>query len=122
MQDNLFELDEDTRLKWYKIVFGLKKQFEKKPDINGLLFLIGMRELGQNRNFTKDEKMDLMHMATCTLLSYDGYYSYTHTDEDGWQHFEEIKKLPYADLSKQEAFLKKLIVRYFEEEGILETL
>ncbi len=48
---------------WYK------KQFGKKPDMNGILFLIGMRELGQLREFAKDEKMDLMHIATCKLLA-----------------------------------------------------
>ncbi len=122
MENDLFELDETTRMKWYKIVFGLKKQFEKKPDINGLLFLIGVRELGQNRKFEKEEKMDLMHIATCKLLSYEGYYKFSHTDADGWAHYEQTKQLSYTDLMKQENFLKKLIVKYFEEEGILETL
>jgi hypothetical protein len=122
MEEELFELDEETKMKWYKIIFGLKKQFDKKPDMNGLLFLIGVRELGQNRNYTKDEKMDLMHVATCKLLSYDGYYRLSHHDEDGWPHYDELKKLPYADLLKQESLLKKLVVKYFDEEGILDTL
>ena len=51
----VFDMDETTKMKWYKIVFALKKEFGKKPDLNGLLFLIGMRELGQTREFTKDE-------------------------------------------------------------------
>lgn len=122
MDDKIYDLDEESKMKWYKIIFGLKKQFDKKPDMNGLLFLIGMRELGQNRPFSKDEKMDLMHIATCKLLSYEGYYAFTHADEDGWPHYEMIKPLPYADLIKQENFLKRLVVRYFEAEGILETL
>lgn len=122
MENELFELDEETKMKWYKIIFGLKKQFDKKPDMNGLLFLIGVRELGRNKSYSKDEKMDLMHVATCKLLSYDGYYRYAYTDEDGWPHYDELQKLPYADLLKQESLLKKLVVRYFEEEGILDTL
>lgn len=122
MENKIYELDEESKMKWYKIIFGLKKQFDKKPDMNGLLFLIGMRELGQNRTFSKDEKMDLMHIATCKLLSYEGYYAFSHTDEDGWPHYNLVNALPYADLIKQENFLKKLVVRYFEEEGILDTL
>ncbi len=56
-----FLLDDATKSKWYRIVFDLKKQFGKKPDMNGILFLIGMRELGQLREFAKDEKMDLIN-------------------------------------------------------------
>jgi hypothetical protein len=114
------ELDEITKLKWYKIVFSLKKQFGKKPDMNGILFLIGMRELGQNREFTKEEKMDLFHIATCKLLSYDGYFRYNHTDSDGWPHYELIAQPEYKELLSQEYYLRKQVVRYFEENNLME--
>jgi hypothetical protein len=108
-----FLLDDATKSKWYRIVFDLKKQFGKKPDMNGILFLIGMRELGQLREFEKDEKMDLMHIATCKLLSYEGYYKLESVDEEGWPHYQMIKALPYADLLSQENRLKKLVVDYY---------
>jgi hypothetical protein len=113
-------LEEATKLKWYKIVFGLKKQFGKKPDMNGILFLIGIRELGQNREFSKEEKMDLFHLATCKLLSYDGYYVYTHTDDEGWPHYEITMQPGYKDLLSQEYYLRKLVVKYFEENQLIE--
>jgi hypothetical protein len=113
-------LDEQTKLNWYKIVFSMKKMFGKKPDMNGILFLIGVREMGSTREYSKDEKMDLMHVATCKLLSYDGYYEYERTDEDGWPHYKLLQKPPYADLMNQENILKRLIVRYFEESGLLD--
>jgi hypothetical protein len=113
-------LDDATKAKWYRIVFDLKKQFEKKPDLNGMLYLIGMRELGQNRAFSKDEKMDLMHIATCKLLSYDGYYEFERLDEDGWPHYRAAKPLPRTDLISQENLLRRSIVRYFDEAGLLE--
>ena len=112
--------DETTKLNWYKVIFGLKKQFGKKPDMNGILFLIGIRELGQNREFTKAEKMDLFHIATCKLLSYDGYYKFTHTDEDGWPHYDLIKKPAFTDLMSQEMILRKLVVAYFDENELYE--
>lgn len=113
------ELDEHTKLQWYKIVFDLKKVFGKKPDMNAILFLIGMRELGSAREYSKEEKMDLMHVATCKLLSYDGYYAYERTDEDGWPHYRLVDKPPRFDLLAQENILKRLVVRYFEESGLL---
>lgn len=115
-----FLLDDATKSKWYRIVFDLKKQFGKKPDMNGILFLIGMRELGQLREFAKDEKMDLMHIATCKLLSYEGYYELQSTDDDGWPHYQMIKALPYADLLSQENRLKKLVVEYYVDNDLFE--
>ncbi|MFI5221502.1 MAG: hypothetical protein ACHQK8_04180 [Bacteroidia bacterium] len=115
-----FELDERTKLQWYKIVFSLKKMFDKKPDMNGLLFLIGVRELGVTREFAKEEKLDLMHVATCKLLSYEGYYRFEKTDDEGWPHYTLISKPPFTELTSQENLLKKLVVRYFEESGLID--
>lgn len=114
-------LDETTKLNWYKVIFGLKKQFGKKPDMNGILYLIGIRELGQNREFTKEEKLDLFHIATCKLLSYEGFFKYKYTDEDGWPHYDLIIQHEYKDLLSQEYYLRKLVVRYFLENDLITT-
>ena len=113
-------MDDSTKMKWYKIVFGLKKQFGKKPDMNAILFLIGMNEVGKVKEYSKQEKTELLHVATCKLLSYEGYYKLENYDQDGWPHFELVRVPPYADLMQQENLLRKLIVQYFEEEGILD--
>ncbi len=120
MSEVKIELDEPTKLKWYKIVFQLKKQFGKKPDMNGLLFLIALRELGTSRVLNKEEKMDAFHVATCKLLSYEGYYKYTHTDAEGWPHYELVSKPAFADLLSQEMLLRKLVVRYIDENELYE--
>lgn len=118
--ENNFVLPEHTKLQWYKIIFSLKKMFSKKPDMNAIIFLIGVRELGQTREFSKEEKTDLMHIATCKLLSYDGYYKFEKIDDEGWPHYHLIKNPPYADLIDQENILKRLIVQYFEESGLID--
>lgn len=89
--------------------------------MNGILFLVGVRELGQVREFGKQEKMDLMHIATCKLLSYEGYYSFSHTDAEGWPHYTLVSQPPYTDLLGQENRLRSLLVKYFEENGLLEN-
>lgn len=111
-------IDQVTKEKYILITFTLKKQFGKKPDLNGIIFLIGMQELGQVREFTKEEKIDLMHIATCKLLSYEGYYSFSGRDADGWPQWNLEKPLPPYDLFSQEVLLKKNIVRYFEQENL----
>ncbi len=113
-------LSDATKALWYRVVFALKKQFGKKPNMDAILFLIGTRELGQLRAFEKHEKMDLMHVATCKLLSYEGYYAFDFTDEDGWPHYKMLHKPPYADLLSQENLLRKLVVQYFEENELFE--
>lgn len=114
------EITQSTGLdkaRWYTIQFKLKKMFGKKPDLTGMLYIIGMQELGQSREFSKEEKMDLMHIALCKLLSYDGYYAFEQTDSEGWPHYRLVKKPPYSRVEEQEEFLKKYIIRYFDEQN-----
>lgn len=90
----------------------------KRPkDLNSLLFLIGIQELGKGPvRLTKEEKQDLMHIAICKLLSYGGYYRLDGLDQDGWPHWSAVKKLPGFDLLEQEILLKIYAIEYFEKE------
>ena len=89
---------------------------DKLPDLQGVLFLIGIQEWGRVQDdFTKEEKQDLMHVAVCTLLSQDGYYEPEGRDGDGWLHFRQVAPLPYTDLKSQEMWLKRKVIQYFDE-------
>lgn len=96
----------------------LKKKIGKNPkDLNGVLFLIGVQELGRGPDeFSKEQKQDLLHIATCKVLSRGGYYSLSGTDAEGWPHWKAEKPVPHLDLPQQERMLKMLIVEYFEKE------
>ncbi|MEM9835254.1 MAG: hypothetical protein AAF828_02050 [Bacteroidota bacterium] len=105
----------------------VKQKFNKQqlPDLNAILFLIGIQELGRwKESFTKEEKQDLMHIAVCRLLAYDDHYAFIGRDADGWPHYELKSKLPKIDLAQQERLLKEKIVQYFDdfeqEEGWLD--
>lgn len=114
------ELDTSfNKTAWDRLRIKLKSRFKRRPDIQGIIFLIGHRELGQARaEFSKSEKEDLMHIGTCTLLSQIGYYNFVARDKDGWPHFELVKKVPKLKTEDQEALLKKLILQYFDEKNI----
>jgi len=61
--------------------------------------LIGVQELGRwRKDFSKEEKQDLMHIGTCEVLAADGHYTFTHRDADGWPHYRS--ELPNGKLSK----------------------
>ncbi len=107
--------------KWQKIIQKIQTDFNKTPDVNAILFLIGMREFGLPREkFTKEEKVELMHIAVCRLLSSSGYYELEGVDKDGWPHWKSMKKLPFIDVFQQETFLRQHIIDYFETEGLLD--
>lgn len=89
--------------------------------LESIIFLVGMRELGEIRKtFTKEEKVDLMHIAICRLFSQSGYYQLSHVDQDGWPHWDLVKPLPNRDIFSQEYLLKEHILAYFEAEEIFE--
>ena len=111
---------EDLQVRWLKLRIRLKEKFGIKPDMNGVLLLIGVQELGQGaQEFSKEQKQDLMHIAICTVLGFSSYYSFDGLDEDGWPHFTLIKPLPAFNLFEQENFLKDHILLYFQSQEFI---
>ena len=101
---------------WSAVESLLVARFGKIPDMEGILFLIGINEYGappKREKFTKEQKQDLMHIAVCTLLSQLDYYKFIGRDEDGWPHFEELMPVPVMGMKDQEGLLKACIVHYF---------
>ncbi len=106
--------EEDLQVRWLKLRIKLKERFNIKPDMNGVLLLIGVQELGQGpQEFSKEQKQDLMHIAVCTILSASGFYIFDGKDEEGWPHFTQLKALPELDTFAQEDFLKDHVLLYF---------
>lgn len=114
----MFKRDLDLEKSWAALLSGLEKMIGKQPkDLNAVLFLIGVQELGKGqRVFSKEEKQDLMHIAICKILSLSGYYELEGLDEEGWPHWRATKKLPHFDLLEQEKLLKMHVIEYFEKE------
>src|SRR6187401_875373 len=106
---------DDLQVRWLKLRIKLKEKFGIKPDMNGVLLLIGVQELGMGpQAFSKEQKQDLMHIAICTILSASGYYVLNGKDEEGWPHFTQLKPLPENNVMEQEDFLKDHVLLYFE--------
>lgn len=118
----MFKKDLDLEKRWGKLLLGIEELIGKKPnDLNAVLFLIGVQELGQgHKNFSKEQKQDLMHIAICKVLSYAGFYELDFIDQDGWPHWTLIKKLPHFDILEQEKLLKIQVLEYFEREFDIE--
>ena len=110
-----FEKSGDFEARWLELLRSLRARFGKELHLNGILFLIGVQELGKGLSeFTKEEKQDLMHIATCKLFSLSGYYEFAGLDADGWPHYKMLKPIPSANLKEQERMLKWHILEYFD--------
>ena len=111
-------VQDDLQQRWWNLEAKLADRFGKKPDMETILFLIGIQEFGEIRGkFTKEQKQDLMHIAVCSLLSKSGYYEFEGADNDGWPHFKQLKAMPDMNMVEQENFLKDHILLYFDEQG-----
>ena len=65
-------MSRDAQLKerWEQLVTILSDRFSQGEDLDldAIIYLIGIQELGQvHREFKKDEKLNLMHIAICRL-------------------------------------------------------
>ncbi len=106
----------EVNFKWDALQTRIAEEFDsEKPDIKVMLFLIGVQELGQGpRKFSKRQKEELMHIATCRLFSQMGFYELEGLDQDGWPHWKAVKKIPNYTIMEQEMVMKSLIVDYFD--------
>ena len=77
-------MNEALNIRYAKIVSDLNEQFGQDMDLQGVLFLIGVQELGKGYlPLNKNQKLEVIHIAVCALLSQWGYYEFEGHDEEG---------------------------------------
>ncbi|MEN9298869.1 MAG: hypothetical protein RLZZ429_1182 [Bacteroidota bacterium] len=109
-------ISDDLQQRWWALEAQLLERFGKKPDLEAVLFLIGLQETGfVQQKISKEQKQDLMHVAVCTVLSQSGYYELEGKDAEGWPHFRQLKELPVMALPDQENFIKDHVLLYFQQ-------
>ncbi len=120
--DDISTLQKEIKAKWMQVLDFIEQNFDKKPDLNAVLFLVGIRELGQipEKPFSKEDKTRLMHIANCKALSYSGYYELQGINREGWPVWENVKPLPNLTLIEQENLLRQHLIEYFEREEIIQ--
>ena len=112
-------MDYEIELRFQKLKAKLEEQFDGGMDMQAILFLIGVDKLGiGHKNFSKNEKVDLLHIAICTLLEAYGYYTFEGRDDQNWPHFKLEKELPLLNDSEQQHLLKEAMLDYFISEGL----
>jgi hypothetical protein len=114
--------DEQLKERWEALVKLLSERFANGEvlDMDAIIYLVGLQELGQlHREFEKDEKLNLMHIAICRLLEPYGYYEFDYFDDDGWPHYKVLEQLPPLKAGEQSVLMKEAIVQYFLEKKVI---
>lgn len=111
-------MDHDLEIRFQKLKTHLELSFGEGMDVQALLFLIGVNELGiGHKTFSKQEKTELLHIAICTLLEPYGYYEFEYLDNENWPHFKLLKNLPPLNHSEQQHLIKESMLDYFIRNG-----
>lgn len=110
----------ETEQEFQKVIQFVDANFGEGADLQAVLFMIGVQELGQGyKKLKKNEKLDVLHIAVCTLLEQYGYYEFEGRDEDGWPHFKATDKLPFLKPGHQASLMKQAVVDYFKNNGLI---
>ena len=108
-------MDLETGRRFQLLKKHLEPDFGSDIDLQAILFLVGVQEYGKGyQKFTKDQKVDLMHIAICTLLEPHGYYEFIGRDEENWPHFKSKETLPNLSPEEQNELLTLAILDYFD--------
>jgi hypothetical protein len=113
--------DNNLKMQWEEIVEKVSDKFGggEKLDVDSITYLIGIQELGKGfQKYKKEDKINIMHIAICTLLEPFGFYAFDYFDEDGWPHYKILDELPFLKPGEQSILMKEAIVMYFEKKGI----
>ena len=103
----------DLEKNWRDLILKLEKSFNDEVSLKGILYLIGVQELNFGiKQFSREEKINVLHVATCRLLSDYGYYMFDRIDKDGWPHYKELKALKNLSEKDQKKLLKEAIINY----------
>lgn len=109
---------EELKSNWRLLQEKFSRRFADgdQIDLDGVVFLIGVQELGLiKKKLKKDEKIQVMHIAICRLLEPFGYYKYIGLDEDGWPHYEMTQNLPNLKPGEQTILMKTAAVEYAKD-------
>ena len=101
---------------WKDLCEKLSELFGIEVDLNGVLFLVGMRERGLSfQKFSKEEKLNLINLGSCILYLEMGMVSSYGKDVDGWPLFRQNSLAPVIPEELKQKTLQDCAIRYFQK-------
>ena len=115
--------DQKLKERWEELVAVLSDRFSdgEALDVEGILYLVGLQELGQvHRKMKKGDNVNLIHIGICAVLEPFGYYRFDYIDDEGWPHFELLEELPPLKPGEQSVLMKEALVSYFLKRALIQ--
>jgi len=101
---------------WKDLCEHLSKMFGIETDLNGVLFLVGIRERGLTfQQFTKEEKLNLINLGSCTLYLEMGLIETDGVDNEGWPLFRQKALALVIPEERKIKTLQDCAIRYFKK-------
>ncbi|MDC0204624.1 hypothetical protein OAJ65_02390 [Flavobacteriales bacterium] len=103
----------DLDKNWNRLLEKLEVQFDQEMTLKGVLYLIGVQELNLGiKQYEREEKVNVIHVAVCKILTPFGFYKFDRIDEDGWPHYIELRAIKSLSDSQQESLMKEAVIKY----------
>ncbi len=109
--------DAEVEARWLRVREWLRGVVGRKPSMEGVLFLIGVRNqgLGYAPELEKERKQDLIMEGTYCAFEAVGLYERVGAEADGgWIWEPTVAQVPKLPIEQQEKLLKLAVVSYFE--------
>ena len=106
----------DLDKKWSGLLEKLENQFDQEMTLKGVLYLIGVQELNLGiKQYEREEKVNVLHVAICKILTPFGFYKFDRIDKDGWPHYIELRAIKTLSDSQQELLMKEAVINYLSQ-------
>ena len=101
---------------WTDLCITLSDLFGIDVDLNGVLFLVGIRERGLSfQPFSKEEKLNLINLGSCTLYQEMGLVEWIGEDQEGWPLFHQKALASGIPEARKLKTLQDCAIRYFQK-------
>ncbi len=105
---------------WEHLLAFLEKTYGIEPELVTVLFLIGIQESGGGfKNYTRDEKTELMKLAQFVLLSREKLYIKISNGPENSVVWAKNPERPLPAGNVLDRLLKSLVLDYFNEKQFL---
>jgi hypothetical protein len=109
-------MEKNVEKEWNELLLLLNEKFGNVDSLTNVLYLIGVQDLGKGfQAFTRQEKMQLIHIGGCRLLSRWDYYLLKGHDENYWPQWQMNPQQPLPGHHKREQLMKESAILYFQE-------
>jgi len=117
IHDQLAQHAETHAARWQAHVERLEAQFGRLPDVDAVLFLMGIQSVGRGYepDLPKERKQSLIMEGSYLAFETFGLYQRMGLEKNGFWLWEKRFDLPKLSIDDQERLLQLGILNYFDQ-------